>query len=298
MTIAFFGLKQEPFRLTPDPRFLHLAEPHRNGLRSMLEGVSARKGLQVSVGPIGTGKTTLLYCLQHILRHESAPGCEVRSAFIVNPVLQQNELYETLLDELEISCATATKPAQLRAFHGLLLDTHRAGGGVVIIIDEAHLLPPELLEEIRLLLNLDNYAVNVLQIILCGQPELLQVLRRPECAALRARVAVVTKLRPLTLTESRAYVAERLHIAGLRGENPFSTSALEQIYRYSNGVPRTINLICDRAMTSAAQRETYRIDAQIVAEAVEDLMLLDATPEISPAAAHQLADIVAPKRTP
>src|SRR6185437_14955901 len=104
--------------------------------------------------------------------------------------------------------------------------------------------------------------------------------------------------RPLTLTESRAYVAERLHIAGLRAENPFSTSALEQIYRYSNGVPRTINLICDRAMTSAAQRETYRIDAQIVAEAVEDLMLLDATPEISPAAAHQLADVVAPKRTP
>jgi general secretion pathway protein A len=252
----------------------------------------------VSVGPIGTGKTTLLYCLQHILRHESAPGSEVRSAFIVNPVLQQNELYETLLDELEISCATATKPAQLRAFHGLLLDTHRMGGGVVIIIDEAHLLPPELLEEIRLLLNLDNYAVNVLQVILCGQPELMQVLRRPECAALRARVAVITKLRPLTLVESRAYVAERLHIAGLRGENPFTTSALEHIYRHSNGVPRTINLICDRAMTCASQRETYRIDPEIVAEAVEDLMLLDATPEISPAAAHQLVDVVAPKRTP
>jgi len=298
MTIAFFGLKQEPFRLTPDPRFLHLAEPHRNGLRNMLEGVSARKGLQVSVGPIGTGKTTLLYCLQHILRHESTPGCEVRSAFIVNPVLQQNELYETLLDELEISCPTATKPAQLRAFHGLLLDTHCSGGGVVIIIDEAHLLPPELLEEIRLLLNLDNYAVNVLQVILCGQPELMQVLRKPECAALRARVAVVTKLRALTLTESRAYVAERLHIAGLRGENPFSTSALEQIYGHSNGVPRTINLICDRAMTCAYQRQTYRIDPEIVAEAVEDLSLLDATPEISPAAAHQFADAVVPKRTP
>src|SRR5215467_9496964 len=123
MYADFFGLKQEPFRLTPDPRFLHLAEPHRNTLRSMLEGVSAHKGLQVAMGPVGTGKTTLLYCLQHILVHESLPETPTRSAFIVNPVLAPDELYETLFDELEITCSSNTKPGRLRALHQLLLDT-------------------------------------------------------------------------------------------------------------------------------------------------------------------------------
>lgn len=296
MSAGYFGLKQEPFRLTPDPRFLHLAETHRNTLRSMLEGVSARRGLQVAMGPIGTGKTTLLYCLQHILNHESSPGCEVRSAFIVNPLLQQDEFFETLLDEFEAPCDAATKPARLRSFHQLLLNAHSSGGGVVIIIDEAHLLPPALLEEIRLLLNLDNYPVNVLQVILCGQPELMQVLLKPQCAALRARIAVVSSLRPLTLVETRAYVAERLHVAGLRGENPFSTLALEEVFRQSNGVPRRINLLCDRAMAFAARRQTTRIGPEFIIEAVDDLSLLDVVSSI-PVAAHQEPSIAAPKRT-
>ncbi|MGE5323719.1 MAG: ExeA family protein [Actinomycetota bacterium] len=297
MSAAHFGLNQEPFRLTPDPRFLHLAETHRNTLRSLLEGVSARKGLQVAMGPIGTGKTTLLYCLQHILNHESSPGCEVRSAFIVNPLLQQDEFLETLLDELEVACDATTKPARLRAFHRLLLDAHVSGGGVLIIIDEAHLLPPALLEEIRLLLNLDSYPVNVLQIILCGQPELMQVLLKPQCAALRARIAVVSTLRPLTLMETRAYVAERLHIAGLRGDNLFSTLALEEVFRQSNGVPRRINLLCDRAMTFAARRQTPRIGPEFIVEAVDDLSLLDISPAV-PVVAHQGPAIAAPKGTP
>src|SRR5215467_465246 len=168
MYSTFYGLKQVPFRLTPDPRFLHLAEPHRNTLRAMVEGVARRKGLLVSIGPIGTGKTTLLYCLQHILAHESSTDHPIRSAFIVNPVLTQEELFESLFDELEIECPSTTKPGRLRAFHKLLLDSYNRNTGVVIIIDEAHLIPPPLMEEIRLLLNLDNYPVNVLQVILCG----------------------------------------------------------------------------------------------------------------------------------
>src|SRR5215469_17577858 len=151
MYSTFYGLKQEPFRLTPDPRFLHLAEPHRNTLRAMLEGVSQRKGLQVSIGPIGTGKTTLLYSLQHILEFEAGKRPLVRSAFIVNPTLSPSELLESLLDELEVTAASASKPARLRAFHEVLIQSQRNSNAVLVIIDEAHLLSPELLEEVRLL---------------------------------------------------------------------------------------------------------------------------------------------------
>lgn len=274
MYAAFYGLKQEPFRLSPDPRFLHLAEPHRNTLRALVEGVTGRKGLQVSVGPIGTGKTTLLYCLQQILAHEASPEQPVRSAFIMNPVLTQDELFEMLFQELEITCAGTSKPARLRALHELLLDSHGRNGAVVVIIDEAHLLTSALFEEIRLLLNLDNYRVNVLQVILCGQPELGPLLMKPELAALKQRIAVLSKLRPLTLVESRAYIAERLHVAGMP-ESPFTTPALEEIYRLTQGVPRLINSLCDRALTIGFRRQSKRIEAEFITEAADELSLAE-----------------------
>jgi general secretion pathway protein A len=140
-----------------------------------------------------------------------------------------------------------------------------------VIIDEAHLMPPELIEEVRLLMNLDNYPVNVLQIILCGQPELLPLLMKPELAALKQRISVVTKLRALTLVESRAYIAERLHVAGLRGESPFSTSALEEVFRLTNGVPRLINSICDHALGIGFRRQLKKLGADAVLEAAEEM---------------------------
>ncbi len=278
MYTVYYGLKQEPFRLSPDPKFLHLAEPHRNTLTAMVEGVVHRKGLQISLGPIGTGKTTLLYSLQHILARDRNTGCPVRSAFVVNPMLTVKELFETLLDELEIRAAGRSKPAGLRAIHELLLDSHRRHGAVVVIIDEAHLLSPSLIEEVRLLLNLDNYPVNVLQLILCGQPELLALLRKPELAALEQRVAVVSRLRPLTLVETRAYIAERLHIAGLHGEGPFSTPALEEIDRATSGVPRRINLLCDRALSLGFRRQTKKIGPEMITEALEETRLTEPAP--------------------
>jgi general secretion pathway protein A len=273
MYSTFYGLKQDPFRLTPDPRFLHLAEPHRNTLRAMVEGVAGRKGLQVSIGPIGTGKTTLLYCLQHILAHEASRERPVRSAFVVNPTLTPEELFESLFDELEIHASAPTKPARLRALHELLLAAYKSNGTVVVIIDEAHLMPPSLVEEVRLLMNLDNYPVNVMQVILCGQPELMPLLERPELAALRQRIAVMTRLRALTLGETRAYIAERLHVAGLRGESPFSTAALEEIYRLTGGVPRLINSVCDHTMAAGFRRQANKLGADFVIEAAEEMGL-------------------------
>ncbi|HET9365664.1 MAG TPA: AAA family ATPase [Candidatus Angelobacter sp.] len=274
MYSSFYGLKQEPFRLTPDPKFLHLAEPHRNTLRAMVEGVAGRKGLQVSIGPIGTGKTTLLYCLQHILLHEATRERPVRSAFVVNPTLTADELFEAIFDELEIHASAPTKPARLRALHELLLTSYKSNGTVVMIIDEAHLMPPALIEEVRLLMNLDNYPVNVLQIILCGQPELLPLLAKPELTAFRQRVSVMTKLRELTLPESRAYIAERLHVAGLKEESPFTTAALEEIYRLSGGVPRLINSICDHTLAIGYRRQATKLGADFVMEAAEEMELV------------------------
>ncbi len=241
----------------------------------MLEGVSQRKGLQVSVGPIGTGKTTLLYCMQHILSHEAGNHPPIRSAFIVNPTLSPSELHESLMDELEISASSPSKPARLRAVHELLMESQRKNGVVLVIIDEAHLLSPELIEEVRLLLNLDNYPIPVLQVILCGQPELVPLLMKPQFAALRGRVAVVSKLRALTLQEMRAYVAERLHVAGLVGENPFTAQALEEIFRRTRGTPRLINLLCDKSLTAGFRRQARKIDLDLVIEGVEDLTLSD-----------------------
>ena len=293
MYSSFYGLKQEPFRLTPDPRFLHLAEPHRNTLRAMVEGVAGRKGLQVSIGPIGTGKTTLLYCLQHILSHESTRERPLRSAFVVNPTLTADELFEALFDELEIHASAPTKPARLRALHELLLVSHKNNTAVVIIIDEAHLMPPELIEEVRLLMNLDNYPVNVLQIILCGQPELFPLLMKPELAALKQRISVVTKLRALTLVESRAYIAERLHVAGLRGESPFTTPALEEIHRLTNGVPRLINSVCDHTLAIGFRRQLKKIGADFVLEAAEEMGLTQLSSEAPESAANSVSGLAA-----
>ncbi|MGC2697704.1 MAG: AAA family ATPase [Candidatus Angelobacter sp.] len=275
MYSSFYGLNQEPFRLTPDPRFLHLAEPHRNTLRAMVEGIAARKGLQVSIGPIGTGKTTLLYCLQHILSHEASRERPIRSAFVVNPTLTPDELFESLFDELEIHASAPTKPARLRALHELLLASYKSNGAVVVIIDEAHLMPPALIEEVRLLMNLDNYPANVLQVILCGQPELLPLLMKPELSALKQRISVMTKLRPLTLVECRAYIAERLHVAGLHEESPFTTAALEEVYSSTNGVPRLINSICDHTLAIGCRRQAKKLGADFVREAAEEIGLLE-----------------------
>ncbi|HMF90966.1 MAG TPA: AAA family ATPase [Candidatus Angelobacter sp.] len=249
-----------------------MAEPHRNALRSMLEGVTGRKGLQVATGPVGTGKTTLLYCLQHILTHEATPAHPLRSAFVVNPTLSQEEFYETLLDELGLP-AQASKPASLRELHRFMLKASRENGNVVVIVDEAHLITPALLEEIRLLANLDNYPKSVLQIILCGQPELLAQLRSPELSALKQRIAIFSHLRVLTLAESRAYVAERLHVAGLNGESPFASAAIDELHRLSGGVPRVINLLCDRSLSIGFRQETKRVGTDCVAEAAEELSL-------------------------
>jgi general secretion pathway protein A len=272
MYTAYYQLKEEPFRLTPDPRFLHLADPHRTALKTLLQGVLQRKGFIVVAGPVGTGKTTLLHTALQILTEKSEGRGRLVSAFLVNPTLTPSELLEAVLDEYEIPTNATSKPRRLAALHQMLFQTQQQGGTAVLLIDEAHLMSVELLEEIRLLGNTDTYQEKLLQIVLCGQPELFAVLQRPELQALQQRIANTCLLRPLTLPEARAYVAERLHAAGLRGASPFTGTAVEKIHSLSGGVPRLINLLSDGCLTLGFEKKQKLIDHTIVDKAAEDVL--------------------------
>ncbi len=274
---AFFQLKDQPFRLTPDPRFLHLAEPHQAALTTLLEGIFYRKGLVMITGPIGTGKTTLVHTALHFI---SDKKMGIKSALLFNPVLTRDEFLEMMLEEFEVSCPSASKPRRLMALHQMLLEAQRRGGTAVLFIDEAHLLSTELLEEIRLLGNADTHQEKLLQIILCGQPELLAMMNRRELSALQQRIAARAHLRPLSLAETRAYVAERLHAAGLQGPSPFPPSALEVVFRCSEGVPRLINLVCDGCLALGFRTQRRMIQQDIAEEVAVSLGLAQRAPAV------------------
>jgi general secretion pathway protein A len=209
-----------------------------------------------------------------ILTERAATNHPISSAFILNPTLNREEFLEMLLSEFEIPCTSTSKPARLAALQRMLLETQRKGGTSLLLVDEAHLLTPELLEEIRLLSNADTYQEKVLQIVLCGQPELLGLLRKPELRALRQRVASSCVLRPLSLPEVRSYIAERLHSAGFRGATlPFPAQVVEEIVRLTEGVPRLLNLLCDACLTIGCKAHRPVIDLITVAEAAAELGL-------------------------
>lgn len=272
MYTSYYNLREEPFRLTSDPRFFHLAEPHAAALATLVEAVMRRKGFVLMTGPIGTGKTTVVHTALQILTERATTSNPISSAFILNPTLSREEFLEMILAEFEIPCTATSKPARLAALQRMLLETQRKGGTSLLLVDEAHLLTPELLEEIRLLSNADTYQEKLLQIVLCGQPELLTVLRRPELRALRQRVASSCSLRPLSFQEVQAYIAERLHSAGFRGAaSPFPTRVLQEIFRRTEGVPRLINLFCDACLTIGCKAHRQVIDLVVVEEAASEV---------------------------
>ena len=270
MYLSFYGFKDEPFRLTPDPRYLHLSEPHQAALTAVLEGIFYRKGLVMLTGPIGTGKTTLVHTALQIISDRKMP---IKSALLFNPVLSRDEFLEMMLEEFEVRCSSASKPRRLAALHQMLLDTQRARGTAVLFVDEAHLLSPELLEEIRLLGNADTHDGKLLQIVLSGQPELLTIMQRKELSALQQRIAARANLRPLSVPETRLYVAERLQAAGLQGPSPFSTDTLETLHAFSGGVPRLINLIGDGCLVFGFRIQQNTVQPTMVEEVASSLGL-------------------------
>ncbi|HYY72111.1 MAG TPA: AAA family ATPase [Candidatus Bathyarchaeia archaeon] len=271
MYLSFYNLDDEPFRLTPDPRFLHLSQPHQTALQTLLEGILYRRGLIMITGPIGTGKTTLIDAALQLLYDLSKNGAPIRTALIFDPTLTREDFLETVLDEFEVSCTSTSKPARLSALQDMLLETQRQGATAALFIDEAHLLSPELLEAIRLLGNADTFQAKLLQIVLCGQPELTTMLNRRELSALKQRIACRANLRPLNEAEMQVYLEERLHIAGLKGASPFASATSNMIFRYSQGVPRLINLLCEECLVLGFKTQQKMIPPDLVERVADSL---------------------------
>ena len=240
----------------------------------MLEGILYRRGLVMITGPIGTGKTTLMDAALQILTDLSKNNAKVRTALIFNPTLTREEFLEALVDEFEVPCASTSKPGRLSALQRMILDTHRQGGTAALIIDEAHLLSPELLEEIRLLGNADTHQEKILQIVLSGQPELTTILNRRELSALKQRIACRAELRPLTEAETRVYITERLHTAGLKGSLPFASTAVSSIFHYSQGVPRLINLLCEGCLVLGFKTQRKVTQPDMVQSVADSLNMI------------------------
>ena len=270
MYAAFFGLDQPPFSIAPDPRYLFMSERHREALAHLLYGIESGGGFVLLTGEIGAGKTTV--CRRFL---EQIPA-HVRVAYIFNPKLTVSDLLKTICHEFHIKVThegigPATIKDHLDPLNAYLLSRHAAGQQSMLIIDEAQSLTPHVLEQLRLLTNLETNERKLLQIILIGQPELRQMLARPELEQLAQRVIARFHLGALTEAETRQYVTHRLSVAGRKGSQPFTDKALRQVHRLTRGVPRRINLLCDRAMLGAYANGQKTVDHRVVERAAGEV---------------------------
>jgi len=266
---AFYGLVQSPFEMTPDPAFLYLGDSHREGLATLVYGVQARKGFVLLTGEIGTGKTTLLHALLAQLDRETL------SAFIFNPRLEPLDFFHVLFDELGIEERCHTKGEYLLALNRFLIGRLERNLTTLLIVDEAQTLSPEMLEEIRLLSNLETPTSKLIQILLVGQPELWEMLALPRLRQLRQRVVLRHQLRPFTEEETVAYVQERLRLAGYTGKGIFKSAALRRVHDVSGGTPRVVNIVCDGALLLGFARGKDTLGADAITEVARDLGLVD-----------------------
>jgi general secretion pathway protein A len=254
--------------MTPDPAFLVLGDTHREGLATLVYAVRSRKGFVLLTGEVGTGKTTLLHALLAQLDRETA------AAFIFNPRLDPLDFFAMVFDELGIAEKCSTKAEFLLALNRFLIERLERDLPTLLIVDEAQNLSPEMLEEIRLLSNLETPRSKLLQIMLVGQPELADMLARPELRQLRQRIVLRHRLRPFTEEEMHQYVEERLRLAGYTGKALFKNAALRELFRVTGGVPRLINVVCDGALLLGYGRDQATLDADAIEEVARDLELV------------------------
>lgn len=266
MYSKFFGLKDSPFSIAPDPRFLYMSERHREGLAHLLYGITHHGGFILLTGEVGTGKTTVCRCFLE----QVPPNTDI--AFIVHPKVTGRELLASICDELQIPYVRgASIKILVDLINQHLLEAHANGRNTVLIIDEAQNLSIEVLEQLRLLTNLETSEKKLLQIVLLGQPELLDLLKRPELRQLSQRITARYHLQALGRDDVKAYVQYRLSVAGVKREI-FTPDALAALYRLSQGIPRLINLICDRAMLGAYACHQDVIDKQLIKQAAREVL--------------------------
>lgn len=275
MYLQFYGLRDIPFSLTPDPRFLYFTASHREVMANLHYGIQHGKGLIVVTGEVGTGKTTMLRAM--ISRLDRS----VLTSYIFNPGLEVTELYQHLSADFGLGQYTSKSDA-LQKLGRLLMMRHSRGLRTVLIVDEAQGLSRELLEEVRLLLNFETYTEKQLQIVLTGQPELRTVLNSPALRQLKQRISLRCEIKPLKADEVSGYIRTRLKVAGASRLDLFTADAVALIYRASEGIPRLVNNICDNVLLNGYATNTRTIGADMIAEVAESLDLLQPMIEADP----------------
>ena len=270
---SFYGLKENPFNVNPDPRFLFLTKQIEEALTGLMYGIQTRKGFITLTGEVGTGKTTLINRLLDWLHHRRA-----RTAFLFNSRMNSNQLFDFILAEFDIRCESKSKSQQLMKLNHWLLDRYRTGETVVLIIDEAQNLTYPVLEEIRLLTNLETSTEKLLQIVLSGQPELEEKLKLPQLRQLRQRIMLRCKTSALSKEQTQEYITERLKIAGASGDPIFSAPAVDAIHVYSLGIPRVVNLLCEHSLVNGFADQQRPIQSKIVEEVAQEFQLDEVEP--------------------
>ena len=262
----FFGLKEKPFSVTSDPNFIFFSRVHKEAFTSLLYGIKERKGFLEITGEVGAGKTTLCRALLNQLDKNT------KTAFLFNSTLPESQLLKAMLEDFGVPPSNkATKYALLKQLNSFLLKELSLGNNVVLIIDEAQNMKPKVLEEIRMLSNLETEKEKLFQIILVGQPELKIRLDSPELSQLRQRIAVRFHITALEKDEVTGYIYHRLNVAGSNGDIKFADDAIVEIYRYSGGIPRLINLVCDRAMLLAYVMETKNVTLPMITQSIKEV---------------------------
>ena len=265
---AFFGFSESPFNLSPDPAFFYRSEQHEEALANLVYGVQARKGFIVLSGEVGTGKTTMLECLRDYLEAQY-----IEFAFIFNSRVNVEQFFEMIAYDLDLPCTRTSKTEVLFALNQLLVEQAQDDRTVVLIIDEAHNLDWEVLEEIRLLGNLENRKGKLVQIILAGQPELDRKLDAPNLRQLKQRIVLRCTLQPFTLRDAVEYMQSRLERAGMPDQNLFSEELMAEIHLRSQGIPRVINALCDNVLLTAFASETKQCTREMLDEVCKDMRL-------------------------
>src|ERR1700742_3154715 len=265
---AFFGFSESPFNLSPDPAFFYRSEQHEEALANLVYGVQARKGFIVLSGEVGTGKTTMLECLRDYLESQY-----IEFAFIFNSRINIDQFFEMIAYDLDLPCARSSKTEVLFALNQLLVEQAQEGRTVVLIVDEAHNLEWEVLEEIRLLGNLENRNGKLLQIVLSGQPELDRKLDAPNLRQLKQRIVLRCNLQPFTLGDAVEYMESRLERVGMTNQTVFPEELMAEVHLRSQGIPRVINALCDNLLLTAFAMERKTCDSDMLDEVCRDMRL-------------------------
>ncbi len=265
MYTEFYGLKENPFNVTSDPNYLFMSRHHKEAYSHLIYGIKERKGFVEITGEIGTGKTTLCRALLRKISHK------IKTALILNPALSEFQLLQSILEDLGLQAEGKNKFNLLKTLNNYLINELAHRHNVVLIIDEAQNLRGKLLEHIRLLSNLETEKEKLIQIVLVGQPELKKKLARDDLTQLRQRIAVRYHILPLDKGEIKAYIYHRLKIAGCSKDITFTDSAIDQLYLYTSGTPRLINIVCDKVLLSGFVQGTTSFGEDIINRVIDEI---------------------------